>query len=84
MAWRFIGACFDGQEFMLDGVNVWNHKWTHDRPLKAEVIDPRYGQKFQFTIWEIRTEERTIRFAAGEFSNCVWGFYQESEQESRR
>lgn len=80
MAWGFVGASFDGQEFMLDGVNVWNHKWTHDIPQKAEVIDPHYGQKFQFTIWEIKTEGRTIRFAAGEFSACVWGFYKETGQ----
>jgi hypothetical protein len=78
MAWRFVGACFDGQEFMLEGENVWKHKWTHDKILKAEVVDPHYGQTFQFTIWEIRVEGRAIRFAAGEFSNCVWGFYQES------
>ena len=77
MTWRFVGACFDGQEFKLDGTNVWDHKWTHDHPQKVEVIDPQYGQKFQFTIWEIKNEGGTIRFAAGEFSNCVWGFYQE-------
>ncbi len=26
-------------------------------------------------VYEIRTDKMTIKFAAGEFSNQVWGFF---------
>jgi hypothetical protein len=25
--WRFVGACGDGERFILQGVNVWDHNW---------------------------------------------------------
>ena len=62
---------------MIDGVDVWQNKWTHDVLEKVAVTDPRYGQTHHFTTWEIAVQGKKIRFAAGEFSNCVWGFYQQ-------
>jgi hypothetical protein len=28
-------------------------------------------------VYEIETDNLNVRFAAGEFSNCVWGIYQQ-------
>jgi hypothetical protein len=36
------------------------------------VKDPTYGLEYDFEVWEIPPG---IKFAAGEFSNGVWGFY---------
>lgn len=41
----------------------------------AEVPDPLYGGTHTFRVYEIAVEGRTIRFAASEFSNSVWGYY---------
>jgi hypothetical protein len=77
MPWRFIGWCYDSQLFGIDGINAWDHKWQRASTESAEVIDPLYGKNFKFEIWNIDTGDKHIRFAAGEFSNCAWGFYQE-------
>jgi hypothetical protein len=37
---------------------------------------PTYpNQTHQYDIYEIGDAERPVRFAAGELSNGVWGFY---------
>jgi len=41
----------------------------------ATVTDPLYGSARQFRVYEIALDGRTIRFAASEFSNNVWGYY---------
>jgi len=44
----------------------------------ADVTDPRYGQHFTFDVWSIATGKKSVQFAAGEFSNGMWGFYVEA------
>jgi hypothetical protein len=77
--WRHIGTCVDGQRFEIDGLDVWSHEWNEYPGLRARVLDPRYGQQFNFRVYEmvghVGADERKVTFAAGEFSNCVWGFY---------
>ena len=72
--WKFFGASPDGQSFKIDGINVWNHHWI-DTKERVEVEDPLYHQKFTFRIYKIRENDKVVGFAAGEFSNCMWGFY---------
>jgi hypothetical protein len=73
--WKFAGAVPDGERFLISGVNVWDHQWERVKDEFAFVKDPSYGRDFKFQVYEIRANDRTIRFAAGEFSNCIWGFY---------
>ena len=42
---------------------------------RANVIDPRYGATHVFSVYDITIEGRAVRFAAGEFSNGIFGFY---------
>jgi hypothetical protein len=70
--WRFAGSCIDSEPFLLDERQVWAERW-HDTGESADVIDPIYGQPHVFGVWTIGTPP--LRFAAGEFSNQVWGFY---------
>jgi hypothetical protein len=42
---------------------------------KALVIDPHYGTEREFFVYEAVVDGRTIRFAAQEFSNTIWGLY---------
>jgi hypothetical protein len=73
--WRYVGHCVDGQRFLVEGVDVSDHAWRHTDEPDVEVEDPAYHRPFRFDVWELETDGRRIRFAAGEFSNCVWGFY---------
>ena len=75
LAWRHIGACVEGSRLEIDGLNVWDFKWVRVDSQNAEVVDPRYGQKFLFHVYEIIAGENRVTFAAGEFSNSVYGFY---------
>ena len=73
--WAFLGSCCDGQPFEIAGNNVWESPWVRVEGAKAEVRDPLYSQTFLFEVFEIKPGPRPIQFAAGEFSNSVWGFY---------
>ena len=72
--WEFFGATPDGQSFQIGGLDVWKHDWR-DTKERVHVRDPHYGQDFTFHVYEIGSAERVVTFAAGEFSNCMWGFY---------
>ena len=74
-AWRFVGVNYDEKMFLIDGINVFAHGWKSVDGEIAQVSDPLYGQARRFSVYEITEKNRTIKFAAGEFSNGVWGFY---------
>ena len=74
--WHFAGSCADGQPFALEGLDVWSCAWIPRLGEVAEVRDPHYQQRFTFPVYELqRGHGERVVFAAGEFSNCIWGFY---------
>ena len=77
MTWEFETSGLDGQ-CELFGVNIFKYRW-HDCRETAVVIDPHYGTEKVFRIYEVEIGGKFRRFAAGEFSNCVWGFYLEKD-----
>jgi hypothetical protein len=72
--WSFAGAVPDGEPFNIEGINVWQYPWE-DTSERVQVKDPHYHQDFTFRIYRVAAPAGTISFAAGEFSNCIWGFY---------
>lgn len=72
--WEFFGATPDSQPLQIAGLDVWKHEWR-DTKEQAHVKDPRYHQNFTFHVYEIGNGDQVVTFAAGEFSNCMWGFY---------
>ena len=58
----------------LFGVNIFDYKWERTGK-KAKAHDPLYGLEYEFNIYSVIINEQEYEFAAGEFSNCVWGFY---------
>ena len=40
-------------------------------------LDVYKRQDHTFEVWQVEIDGQIHRFAAGEFSNCVWGFYLE-------
>jgi hypothetical protein len=74
--WKYITGGREFNRVMLDGINVWKHAWREIGAAPVTVKDPRYGQDFYFAVYEISYRGKTVVFAAGEFSNGVWEFYQ--------
>lgn len=72
--WTFFGSSPEGRAFKIEGVNVWETSWESQH-LSVEVTDPLYGAKREFSIFKITEGSKEIEFVAGEFSNCMWGFY---------
>ena len=76
MEWKLLKVVVDSEPFDMAGVNIWDAEWisTNDQPI--EVSHPSYPhQKHKMWVYEIQVKENKVKFAAGEFSNCVWGFY---------
>ncbi len=74
--WEFVDIVADGQPVDLDGVNPWDHEWISLDEEPIEVPHPSYpNQRHKMWIYKIDTGKKTVVFAAGEYSNCVWGFY---------
>jgi hypothetical protein len=72
--WQFQGATPEAQCFVIGGLDVWKHEWRDTRD-RVRVKDLLYHQDFTFDVYEILVGDRTVTFAAGEFSNGMWGFY---------
>ena len=74
--WKFINIVTDGQAISIDGINPWKHEWIELDEDPIEVPHPSYPEQLhEMWIYKINTESKSIVFAAGEYSNCVWGFY---------
>jgi hypothetical protein len=74
--WVYITGGREHAPTKVDGFEVWAHEWTRDPGDAVVVRDPRYGQEFRFPVYTITDGGRTTMFAAGEFSNGSWGFFQ--------
>ncbi len=72
--WAFSGSAIDGEPVEISGVNIWEHKWV-DTGRYINVKDPIYSQDHVMTVYNITLPDRTVIFAAGEFSNMIWGIY---------
>ena len=74
--WKFIHICVDGQAVDIDGLNPWDYKWAAIDEPPVEVTHPQYpSQRHKMCQYKIVSDQKTVVFAAGEYSSCVWGFY---------
>lgn len=71
--WKFAKSGAEGN-CELFGVNIFDYKWENTNQ-KISVLDPLYNQKHELTIYNADIGDKMVTFAAGEFSNCVYGFY---------
>lgn len=75
-SWRFIGAIsYNGKIF---GVKIFDYDW-HITGKNVVLEDPHYNQKHTLDIYEVEINGEIKRFATGEFSNSVYGFYVERD-----
>lgn len=57
-------------------MNIFDYEWN-DIGETITIIDPQYRQEYSFNVFTVDINGTTKKFAAGEFSNCFWGFYVE-------
>lgn len=75
--WKFVKSGIEG-DCELFGVNIFDYGWKSTNQ-KVDVLDPIYNQKYEMTIYNVDIGSKVVTFAAGEFSNCVYGFYVNDE-----
>ena len=77
MNWKFETAGLTG-ECTAFGVDIFKYPWRNCGET-AIVIDPHYGVEPTFHVYEVEIDGVLRRFAGGEFSNGVYGFYRPEE-----
>ena len=74
--WKSIGIVVEGQPMIISGLNVWDYKWTSLKEPAVKLPHPDYpAQLHSMNIYEIINGEQKVKFAAGELSANVYGFY---------
>lgn len=71
--WQHEITGLDGNTILF-GVNIFEFEWMKTGE-KVVVKDPLYGQKYIFPVYKVNIQDEEYAFAAGEFSNSVFGFY---------
>lgn len=72
--WQYETTGVDGNAILFD-VNIFDYEWK-EAGQRVKVCDP-YGQEHKFPVYTVAINGQEYRFAAGELSNCVWGFFLE-------
>ena len=73
--WRFVSIGFEGDPTDIGGVDPWKIEWL-SRHEHITVAHPQYpDQRHPMNVYDLAGTDPPVRFAAGEFSNGVWGFY---------
>lgn len=74
--WKAVGVVIEGQPVRIRDVDVWDHTWTQLKEPSVELPHPSYPlQLHSMNLYEINAGGERIRFAAGELSANVWGFF---------
>jgi hypothetical protein len=74
--WRFVSIGFEGDPTDVGGgINPWAVTWvsTHGRIVVAHPSYP--NQRHTMFTYEVEGTDPPVVFAAGEYSNLVYGFY---------
>jgi hypothetical protein len=76
--WKFVSIGLEGMPVAIQGVDPWRHErqWVSSNE-RIVVSHPSYpSERHTMFVYELDIDGRAIRFAAGEYSNGVWGFYE--------
>jgi len=73
MKWQFAKAGY-ANDCELFWVNIFDYEWK-DTGKTAEVRDPLHNERKVMKVYTAELRGKTVTFAAGEFSNGIYGFY---------
>ncbi len=77
-AHKFLGRS-SGNRFCIEGIDVFACKWQSLGRCEI-VLDPNNKRPYSFSVYQVVTGSRTIKFVAGRFSDDQWGFYQLADE----
>lgn len=72
--WQFHRSVIDSEKLVIQGLNIWDHEWK-SLDQYISIKDPIYSQNQLMSVYKITDGATSFEFAAGEFSNMVWGIY---------
>lgn len=74
--WRPLAIGVANDSVSLRGHDLWKEKWLKRAEESIIVAHPSYpAERHKMFVYQLETAPAVI-FAAGEFSNGVWGFFQ--------
>jgi hypothetical protein len=74
--WTPVGIVIEGNAIAIGGLNPWDFEWRQVREEPVELPHPAYpNQRHRMWVYAIENSGRKIRFATGELSANVCGFY---------
>jgi hypothetical protein len=74
--WRNVHIGFRDDGLRIGGMDVWGQDWRRVDAPSLQLPHPIYpAQIHRYDIYEIGDMVPPVRFAVGELSNGVWGFY---------
>ena len=74
--WNPLGVVFEGNPIDVGGLNPWQHDWhSIDAPTLVLPHPTNPSQRHSARVYELKTGDSIVRFAAAELSANVWGFY---------
>jgi hypothetical protein len=70
------GIVIEGHPIVVRGLNPWQHEWHRLSDEPVELPHPAYpSERHKMWLYEIHKGNKRVKFAAGELSVNVWGFY---------
>lgn len=74
--WRDVHVGFERDDLTLGGLKVWEESWRPVPGPRLILWHPAYPkQRHTMSAYEIGDPSAPVRFATGELSNGVWGFF---------
>ena len=74
--WRDVHVGFEGDGVRIGGLEVWTQAWRPVGSASLILWHPAYPQqRHTMQVYEIGDPAAPVRFATGELSNGVWGFF---------
>jgi hypothetical protein len=74
--WRLLHIGFEGDSVSVAGINPWHAAEWVGTGGAITVAHPSYpAQRHTMQVYSLDPEHGEYVFAAGEFSNGVWGIY---------
>ncbi|WP_112245902.1 hypothetical protein [Kribbella monticola] len=78
--WHFRAIVLEGAPVDIAGVNPWQAEWEPMPVGSVVVADPAHPtQQHTITVYRLSGAKPPTFFAAGEFSNAVWAFYEPTQ-----
>ncbi len=74
--WQAVHVGFANDGLRIGGLDVWVLKWVPVGREVAMLPHPAHpAQIHSYEVYDVADDCTRVRFAAGELSNGVWGFY---------